>query len=124
MQAMQMPLPQHLREAEEEVGLGRDKVQLVGRGAPYVTGTAFRITPVLALLPSDFEAEPDPFEVDEAFETPLEFLMTPANHLEQETLWKGRLRRYYEIGHGGYRIWGVTAGIIRNLYECVYREDA
>jgi 8-oxo-dGTP pyrophosphatase MutT (NUDIX family) len=114
-----------LREAEEEVGLPRAQAQLIGRGAPYVTGSAFRITPVVALLPADFQPVPDPTEVDTAFETPLDFLMAPANHHEKETLWGGKLRRYYEMPHNGFRIWGVTAGIIRNLYRRLYedRED-
>lgn len=109
-----------LREAEEEVGLARTHARLIGRGAPYLTGTAFRITPVLAVLPADFAPVPDPTEVDETFETPLDFLMNPANHDARETLWKGKVRRYYEMPHNGYRIWGVTAGIIRNLYDRLY----
>jgi len=111
-----------LREAEEEVGLPRDTAQLIGRGAPYITGTGFRITPVLAVLPPDFKAVPEPAEVDEVFETPLEFLMTPGNHARKEALWGGKLRRYYEMPHNGYRIWGVTAGIIRNLYCRLYED--
>lgn len=109
-----------LREAEEEVGLPRLNAQVIGRSEPYITGSAFRITPVLALLPADFQPVPEPYEVDEAFETPLEFLMTPDNHNQKEALWGGQLRRYYEIPHNGYRIWGVTAGIIRNLYCRLY----
>lgn len=109
-----------LREAEEEVGLPVSAVNLVGRGEAYVTGSAFRITPVLAMLPADFEPVPDPTEVDEVFETPLDFLMNPDNHDAREALWQGHVRRYYEMPHNGYRIWGVTAGIIRNLYDRLY----
>lgn len=112
-----------LREAEEEVGLPRGRADLIGRSAPYLTGTAFRITPVLAVLPADFQPVPDVTEVDEAFETPLDFLMTPDNHQEKEALWGGKLRRYYEMPHNGYRIWGVTAGIIRNLYCRLYEDE-
>lgn len=111
-----------LREAEEEVGLPRQSAHVLGRGEPYVTGTAFRITPVVALLPVGFQPVPEPFEVDEAFETPLDFLMTPDNHHLKETLWGGHLRRYYEMPHNGHRIWGVTAGIIRNLYCRLYED--
>lgn len=109
-----------VREAQEEVGLPRKGVELIGRSAPYITGSAFRITPVVALLPPDFVAVPEPFEVDEVFETPLEFLMTPDNHARKEALWRGKIRRYYEMPHNGHRIWGVTAGIIRNLYCRLY----
>lgn len=112
-----------LREAEEEVGLPRQSVELIGRGAPYVTGSAFRITPVLGILPANFQAVPDADEVDEAFETPLEFLMSPDNHHQKEAQWGGKLRRYYEMPHNGYRIWGVTAGIIRNLYCRLYEDE-
>lgn len=109
-----------LREAEEEVGAKPADVDVIGKSAPYVTGTRFRITPVVALLPHDFVAVPDPSEVASVFETPLEFLMDPRNHKMGETFYKGRNRRYYEMPHNGYRIWGVTAGIIRRLHGALY----
>ena len=109
-----------LREAHEEVGIDPAHVELIGRAAPYVSGSAFRITPVLGLLPADFIAVPEPGEVDEVFETPLSFLMDPANHATGEGVWKGRTRTFYDIPHNGHRIWGVTAGIIRELYLRVY----
>lgn len=109
-----------LREAEEEVGLARADPQLLGRSAPYITGTGFRITPVLAVLPRDFVAVPELEEVDDIFETPLAFLMNPENHQKNEAMWGGKRRHYYEMPHNGYRIWGVTAGIIRNLYCRLY----
>ncbi|MEL7482054.1 MAG: CoA pyrophosphatase [Pseudomonadota bacterium] len=112
-----------LREAEEEVGAPVDRTDVIGRGAPYISGSAYRITPVVGLLPPDFIAKPDPLEVDEAFETPLSFLMDPANHQAREGVWKGRTRRYYEMPHNGYRIWGVTAGIIRALHDQLYRGE-
>ena len=109
-----------LREAHEEVGIEPAHVTLIGRAAPYVSGSAFRITPVLGLLPPDFIAVPEPVEVDEVFETPLSFLMDPANHTTGQGTWKGRRRVYYDMYHNGHRIWGVTAGIIRELYLRVY----
>ena len=111
-----------LREAEEEVGLLRSDPQLIGRSAPYITGTGFRITPVLAVLPADFVPVPEPREVADIFETPLAFLMNPENHQKNEALWGGKLRRYYEMPHNGHRIWGVTAGIIRNMYCRLYED--
>lgn len=111
-----------LREAEEEVSVAPNEVELIARGAPYVTGTRFRITPVLGLLPADVEPIGDPTEVAAVFETPLSFLMNPANHLTNSGVYKGKPRRYYEMPHGGFRIWGVTAGIIRNLYETLYED--
>jgi len=109
-----------VREAEEEVGLPEASCSPIGRGAPYYTGTGFRIVPVIAVVPPGFEAVPEPGEVDEAFETPLDYLMTPANHLRKSACWQGETRIYYEMPYGGHRIWGVTAGIIRNLYRTLY----
>lgn len=109
-----------LREAEEEVGVVPDEVQLIARGAPYITGTAFRIVPVIGVLPADFKPVPDPTEVADVFETPLAFLMDEANHHRRSTHWKGQLRHYFEMPYDGHRIWGVTAGIIRALYERLY----
>lgn len=109
-----------LREADEEVGVARSQAELIARSAPYITGTAFRIVPVLAVLPADFEPDPHPTEVADVFETPLEFLMNPANHIAQTGVWRGQERRYYAMPHNGRRIWGVTAGIIRALYVRLY----
>lgn len=109
-----------LREAHEEVGVRPDQVEVLARAAPYITGTQFRITPVVGLLPADFRPVPDPTEVADVFETPLDFLMNIANHQTGEAVYKGKARRYYEMPHGGFRIWGVTAGIIRQLYHTLY----
>ncbi|MEM8616355.1 MAG: CoA pyrophosphatase [Pseudomonadota bacterium] len=112
-----------LREADEEVGVDPASVELVARGAPYVTGTAFRITPVIGLLPPDFQARPDPTEVADVFEAPLDFLFNRVNHRTGEAFWKGKNRRYTEMPWQGFRIWGVTAGIISNLQWRLYGED-
>mgnify|MGYP001200624167 CR=1 FL=1 len=109
-----------LREAEEEVGVSPADVNVLGMGTPYITGTRFRITPVVGLLPADFEPVPDPMEVADVFETPLSFLMNIANHQTGEAVYRGKARRFYEMPHGGFRIWGVTAGIIRRLYHTLY----
>lgn len=109
-----------LREAEEEVGVVPRNVQLVGRSAKYITGTEFSITPVIGVLPSDFVARPDPSEVADVFETPLDFLFNTANHQTGSAVWKGKRRQYVEMPWQGFRIWGVTAGIIRDLYDTLY----
>ncbi|MEM5516679.1 CoA pyrophosphatase [Henriciella sp. AS95] len=109
-----------LREAHEEVGVEPDSVELISRGAPYLTGTGFRIVPVIGVLPADFIPVPDPTEVADVFETPLSFLMDEANHNRRSTVWRGGERDYYEMPYQGHRIWGVTAGIIRALYERLY----
>lgn len=113
-----------LREAREEVGVDPERVELIARGAPYLTGTGFRIVPVVALLPADFEAAPCETEVAAVFETPLDFLFDPSNHDRQSGVWRGQTRHYYQMPHGGFRIWGVTAGIIRDLYLELYGGDA
>ena len=112
-----------LREAHEEVGVEPSTVQLIGRGAPYITGTAFRIVPVIGVLPADFVAVPDPEEVADVFETPLSFLFNGANHHRQQAHWNGQMRHYFEMPYQGHRIWGVTAGIIRALYERLYEPE-
>lgn len=109
-----------LREADEEVGVVPAQTEILARSAPYVTATGFRIVPVLALLDEGFQARPDPGEVDAVFETPLSFLMNPDNHQKRTGVWRGQTRHYYEMPHNGFRIWGVTAGIIRQLYERLY----
>ncbi|WP_084398350.1 CoA pyrophosphatase [Henriciella aquimarina] len=109
-----------LREAEEEVGVVPDSVELVARGAPYITGTAFRIVPVIGVLPADFVPRPDPTEVADVFEAPLSFLMSAHNHTRRSGYWNGQTRHYFEMPWEGHRIWGVTAGIIRALYERLY----
>lgn len=117
------PVQAALREAHEEVGLHPNMVNVLGQADIYVTGTGFRITPVIGLLPSEFQPVPDPYEVDHVFETPMSFLMNPDNHERKQTFWNGMERRYFEMPHNGNRIWGVTAGVIRNLYKRLYDED-
>lgn len=112
-----------LREAEEEVGARADDIDVLGKGSPYVTGSRYRITPVVGLLPADFQPVANPKEVAAVFETPLDFLMNTQNHRLGEAMYRGALRQYYEMPHNGYRIWGVTAGIIRRLYQTLYESD-
>jgi 8-oxo-dGTP pyrophosphatase MutT (NUDIX family) len=104
-----------LREADEELALPPDAVEVIGTSDLYHTGTGFLVTPVLAVVPPDLPLVPSPAEVEAWFETPLDLLLTPANWDEQSVQWKGQLRRYYEMNHEGFRIWGVTAAIILNL---------
>lgn len=110
-----------LRETEEEVGLDRRHVEIVGRLDEYVTRTGFSITPVVALVTPPFETNPDPEEVDEVFEVPLSFLLDPANHQRHSREFEGRTREFHAMPFGDYYIWGATAGMLMNLYE-VLRE--
>jgi 8-oxo-dGTP pyrophosphatase MutT (NUDIX family) len=115
------PLATALREAHEEVGLDPGFAEPLGYLEPYLSGTGFRIVPVVALISPAFEITVNPAEVDEAFEVPLAFLMKPENHARHSREWKGIQRSFYAMPYGERYIWGVTAGILRVLYERLYR---
>ena len=106
-----------LRETEEEIGLHRSHIEIIGRLDPYVTRTGFHITPVVGLVRPPFELIPDPFEVAEVFEVPLAFLLDPANHQRHSRVHKGRERQFYAMPYGERYIWGATAGMLVNLYD-------
>jgi 8-oxo-dGTP pyrophosphatase MutT (NUDIX family) len=109
-----------LREAREEVGLAAGHVEVLGRMPDYVSGSGYRIAPVLAVVRPGFELTINPDEVDAVFEVPLSFLMDAKNHTRDSRIWGEREWFYYDMPYGGRRIWGVTAGIIRTLYERLY----
>lgn len=111
------PLIAALREAEEEIGLHRETVRTVGYLDAYLTGTGYRVVPVVGLVEPPLDLTINPAEVDEAFETPLSFLLDPANHQRHGREWNGQRRTYYAMPHEHRYIWGATAGMIRNLYE-------
>ncbi len=104
-----------LREAEEEIALPRDAVELVGPADRYVTVTGFQVTPVIGVIPPDLPLSPSAAEVADWFEVPLGHLLEPSNHVEREADWQGQQRRYYEIVWNERRIWGATAAMIVNL---------
>lgn len=114
------PVAAALRETEEETGIGRDFVEPIGFLDTYLTGTSFRITPVVAVLRPGFTVTPHAGEVADVFEVPLAFLMDPANHLRHSREWQGKERHFYAMPFGERYIWGATAGMIRNLYARVY----
>lgn len=111
------PVVTALRETEEEIGLPRERIRTLGFLDAYLTGTGYRIVPVVALVEPPFSLTLNAHEVDEAFETPLSFLLDPANHLREGREWQGAYRTYYAMPFGDRYIWGATAGMIRNLYE-------
>jgi 8-oxo-dGTP pyrophosphatase MutT (NUDIX family) len=114
------PLAAALREANEEVGLDRRLVEPLGYLDVYFTFSGFRILPVVARIDAGYALTLNPSEVADAFEVPLDFLMRPENHQRQSREWKGIQRHYYAMPYGERYIWGVTAGILRNLYERIY----
>ena len=109
-----------LRETEEEIGLDRSRIEVLGRLPDYSTGSGFRIAPVLGIIQPGFQLALKSDEVDAAFEVPLAFLMDPANHARGSRMWQERERFFYEMPYGDRYIWGVTAGVIRTLYERLY----
>jgi 8-oxo-dGTP pyrophosphatase MutT (NUDIX family) len=115
-----------LREAEEEVGLPRHRVAVLGRLPVYTTVTRFEVTPVVALVRPPFELQLDAFEVAEAFEVPLPWLMNPAHHQRHVFSFDGGQRQFLSMPWRGagldgvvreYFIWGATAAMLRNLYH-------
>ncbi|TIV09835.1 MAG: CoA pyrophosphatase, partial [Mesorhizobium sp.] len=109
-----------LRETFEEIGLDRDHIEIIGRMPDYVSGSGYRIVPVLAVVRPGFSLTLNADEVDAAFEVPLSFLMDPANHTRDSRMWNDLEWFFYDMPYGDQRIWGVTAGIIRTLYERLY----
>lgn len=115
--ADQSPIHTALRETEEEIGLSREHIDVLGFLPEYRTGTGFCVTPVVGLVRPPFELALDPFEVAEAFEVPLDFLLDPLNHQRHSLHHRGALRHYFAMPYGEYFIWGATAGMIRSLSE-------
>jgi 8-oxo-dGTP pyrophosphatase MutT (NUDIX family) len=115
-----------LREAAEEVGLEAQHVEVIGMLPAYTTVTRFVVTPVVALVQPGYRLKLDEFEVAEAFEVPLDFLMTPAHHRRHQLDEAGARRQFLSMPwegagldgvHRQYFIWGATAAMLRNLYR-------
>ncbi|MEQ1517752.1 MAG: CoA pyrophosphatase [Usitatibacteraceae bacterium] len=101
-----------LRETVEETGVDGSRIALIGSIPRYTTGTGYLITPVVGWLEPPVEYRPDPTEVEECFEVPLDFLIAPENHRLESAMYKGRMRQYYSIPYGQRYIWGATAGML------------
>jgi 8-oxo-dGTP pyrophosphatase MutT (NUDIX family) len=115
------PLAAALRETDEEIGLDRKAVAPLGYLDLYMTTLGYRIVPVIARVKPGFSLTLNTDEVDATFEVPLGFLMNQANVQRHSRDWNGMTRHYYAITFGERYIWGVTAGILRNLYDRIYR---
>lgn len=111
-----------LRETEEETGIARTFVEPVGFLDTYLTGTSYRVVPVVGFLRPGFTVTPHAGEVADVFEVPLAFLMNPAHHERHQREFLGKPRHYYAMPYEGRYIWGATAGMIRNLYMLMYGE--
>ena len=119
-----------LRETYEEVGLHPRHVEIIGELPVYVTGTAFWVTPVIALVSPDFELAPNADEVQDVFEVPLAYLMNPAHHRRHQFEWQGARREWFSMPYQDSGatangqldpverfIWGATAAMLRNFYR-------
>jgi 8-oxo-dGTP pyrophosphatase MutT (NUDIX family) len=116
------PLASALREAQEEIGLERSFVTPIGYLDLYMTTLGYRIVPTIARVKPGFALTLNTGEVDAVFEVPLSYLMDQNNVQRHARDWQGMMRHYYAITFGERYIWGVTAGILRNLHERIYRE--
>ncbi len=106
-----------LRETEEEIGLARDRVEVIGRLDTYTTRTGFQVTPVVGLIRPPFDLIPDPVEVAEIFEVPLRFVLDIGNHQRHSREWQETVRHFWVLPYQHYYIWGATAGMLVNLAD-------
>nr|WP_233410839.1 CoA pyrophosphatase [Rugamonas sp. CCM 8940] len=111
------PIDTALRESEEEIGLQRRHVDVLGILPDYYTGTGYRVTPVVGLVAPPFELNADPGEVEEIFEVPLAFLMDGLNHQRLSVALPDGRRSFYAMPYDRFYIWGATAGMLRNLFH-------
>lgn len=112
-----------LREAEEEVGLPRERVEIVGRLDTYITRTGFEVTPVIGFVEPPVAFALDPFEVAEVFEVPLSFIAAPGSAQRHSREFQGRTRHFYVFPWQEYSIWGATAGMLVNLADILRQPD-
>ncbi len=110
-----------LRETEEEIGLTRAHIEVLGRLSVRETGTGYRVVPVVGVITPPFSVAPDPHEVAAVFEVPLSFVLDPANHRFETRIMSGVQRQFYSVLYGDYYIWGLTARLLVNLSQRLAR---
>lgn len=111
------PVDAALRETEEEVGLARHHIDVIGMLPEYHTGTGFRVTPVVGIVQPPFDMRADPYEVAEIFEVPLAFLMNGMHHQRRTAEFVTGNRTFYVMPYERFFIWGATAGMLRNFFH-------
>jgi 8-oxo-dGTP pyrophosphatase MutT (NUDIX family) len=104
-----------LRETEEEVGVGKNFIDVIGSYDHYRTGTGYEITPIVGIVTPGFTVRADPREVADVFEVPLDHFLDQNNHRIDSRMAQGRERRFYAMPYGHRYIWGATAGMLKNL---------
>jgi 8-oxo-dGTP pyrophosphatase MutT (NUDIX family) len=108
-----------LREAEEEIGLDRNKVRVIGSLPPHETVTSFQVTPHVGIIDGIFKPVSEEGEVAEVFTVPLTHVLNPDNYVIEGRYWRGQRRHYFVVPYGPYYIWGATARMLRSLAEQV-----
>ena len=111
-----------LRETEEEIGLPRDQIELIGRLDTYETSTGYEVVPVVGLVRPPFVLLPDPHEVADVFEVPLAFILDPNNVETRSRPWQGGRRQFFVLPYQQRYIWGATAGMLVNLAQVLSGE--
>jgi len=106
-----------LREAEEEIGVTPDRVEVLGKLPEYNTGTGYRVTPIVGWAEPPLKYAPDPHEVADVFEVPLAFLLDEGNHRYESAFFKGRMRKFWSMPYGERFIWGATAGMLVTFHR-------
>jgi len=106
-----------LREAEEEIGVAPERVEVLGKLPEYHTGTGYRVTPIVGWAEPPLRFDPDPHEVADVFEVPLAFLLDEGNHRYESAFFKGRMRNYWAMPYGERFIWGATAGMLVTFHR-------
>ena len=117
------PVATALRETREEVGLAPEQVEILDFLDRYQTVTGFMVTPVVGLIRPPLALQPDPQEVDEIFEVPLEFFLDRANHQRHSRVFKGQRRYYYAIPYGDHYIWGATAAMLVSFVQTLMSDE-
>ncbi len=124
MAAGETALQAALRETREEVGIGADFITPLGFLPAHGTATGFVIAPLVGVVGAGHPVCACAREVAEVFTIPLAFFMDGRNHRREEIFWRGRMRRYWVMQYGGYRVWGATAAILRRMWELAHDESA
>lgn len=113
-----------LRETHEEVGIPPERIEISGYLGLYRTVTDYCVLPVVGFVPPEIPLRPDPNEVTEAFEVPLDYLMDPDNHERHSRKWNGQVRYFYAIPYRDYYIWGATAAMLVDFHRRVFSAGA
>ena len=113
-----------LRETEEEIGLARERIEIIGALPDHEMPSGFRITPVVGWIVPPFESRLDPFEVSDVFEVPLSFFLYSANYQRRHYRFNGRDRDYLATPYGGRYIWGATAAMLYSFFRQLMDEPA